>query len=166
MYCEEAFKDRSEGGIRGTALGLRSQISRCPASYASGQRDTARICCCAPCCSPVKLRRRPCSNWYLLPEGAAATATRRTRLQWVNGTNSGRSPYRYIESAPHIMRSVPIAYATPGAKLPRCYRDTNAACSQLYVCIITPRRYPAEQLSVSPGTHDACTVQLDTSIEY
>jgi len=36
------------------------------------KRVCARICCWAPCCCPVLLRRWPCSNRYLLPAGPTA----------------------------------------------------------------------------------------------
>jgi len=148
MYCEEAFIGLREVS-GGTALGLHSQISRCPASYASCQRDTARICCCAPCCSPVKLWRRPCSNWYLLPEGAAATATRRRRLQWVNGTD------RRTESVP-LHRPCSAHYAV-------C---ANSVCDARCEAATLLQRHERCVFSVVCLHHNASSLSRRTAVSF
>ena len=49
---------------------FKSDTSLCSASYVNCQRDTARICCWAPCCGPV-LRRRGAERLVI---AAASTA--------------------------------------------------------------------------------------------
>ena len=58
--------------------------SPCSASCVSCKRATARICCCAPCCSLVLLRHRTCRNRLVSP---AHLSTRRTLLRRTNGTD-------------------------------------------------------------------------------
>ena len=72
---------------------------------------TASRCCIGRVrsCSPVLPRRRPCSNRSISPTcrahsskpAALCCSIRRMR------PTDGRTPYRYIDPAPHIMRAVP-----------------------------------------------------------
>jgi len=81
------------------------QHALCSASYVSCQRDTARICCCAPCC------RRAVQQSIDISSPPGATAVRRCCVRSMGQTDGrtyGRTLNRFIDSAPHTERAVSI----------------------------------------------------------
>jgi len=89
-----------------------ANTSPCSASYVSCKRDTARICCWAPCCGPccgaaaigqyLPPARRSAAN---SPHVAAAVAwwDRQTDRQ-----TDGRTHDRFLDSSPDAMRAVSV----------------------------------------------------------
>ena len=71
--------------------------------------STTRICCCTPCCGPMLLRRRPCSNWSISPTCLVHSSKPAARCYSGRmGQTDWQTPYRYIDPVRHTMPAVPI----------------------------------------------------------
>ena len=91
--------------------------SLCSASSTRLKHYIARICCWAPCCGPgcnAAAAGRPALSINIFCAYGAQQQTRRTPLlrstdgtDWLTDRRAdGRTPDRFIDPAPHIMRAV------------------------------------------------------------
>jgi len=81
------------------------KTSLCSASYLSCKRCTARIFCCAPCCGPVLLRCRPCSNRSISPTHRAGPTAANPPRAAAAGELEDRRTDRTVTST--LLRIVP-----------------------------------------------------------
>ena len=94
------------------------------------QRVSNNICCCAPCCGAVPLRRRPCCNRSICPTCRDTAANLLHAAGQIDGRTDrqidGRTPYCYIDPASDTMRAVRKMH-----KLELPYRVCTVKLSQI-----------------------------------